>query len=1308
MENEAEATGKSSNDSWADLAGTEKHSALLAELNRPKAITTIGDWEWDIATNAVSWSDELYRIYGYEPREILPDYELVLRQMHPASRDEFLRAIDATLNEDRPFEMDYLFCRKDGTEAILHTVGKVVRNKDGSPLRMHGLVQDITEHRLAEKAVQESEKRHRAFLDNLSAGVVAHAPDTTVLYCNQSALQILGLSKEQMVGKAAIDPQWKFLNEDGTDMLLDDYPISFALRTTAELKDYVVGIVHPNQNHATWVLCNSFSARNDGGELEHILISFVDITERKLAEEKIRKGEKEYRALFEQAGDYILLLQVTEDNDLVIVDANQAACKFHGYTREEFVGTPIRDIDRGLDKEQVRALLDRAMSGESLLFETAHLRKDGTIFPVEVSVKLLETGGGPPRLISIERDITNRKQAEAIIEQQQYYLGKSQELGQIGTWELDLKRNKMYWTDENCRIFGVPAGSVVNYEVFIEKVHPDDRRYVDREWKAALGGKPYDIEHRIAIGGTTKWVREKADITFDEKGTAISAIGFTQDITERQQAEYKLRQVTTAVEAASDAIGISDAEGRHVYQNKALSELFGYPTAEELQAAGGGASVVKDPGVAKDMFDAIMGGKSWVGELEMVTKDGRVFPAFERADAIKDASGIVTGLIGIITDITVRKEAEKALYREKELSKRYLDVAAVIIVSLNADGEVTLINRKGCDFLGYEEEEIVGKIWFDNFLPERNRDEVKDVFHKLISGNVELVEYYENTVMTRGGEERLVGWNNNYVTDETGRIIGTIASGEDITERKRMEEALQESEERFRLLMQQSPVVIELYDIDGLQVEVNRAYEELWGFPAAETVNKFNVLKSKEVEETGLMEYVKRAYAGESVKVPVYRFDSTGATEAQGKGRIRWLSTQIYPLKDNAGKVRNIVISHEDISEIKNAEIEREELQSHLQQAQKMEAVGTLAGGIAHDFNNILGAVLGYTELTLGDDRLDDESRENLEEVLSAAKRARELVKQILMFSRKSEETREPIKVYAVIEEACKLLRKTIPTSIIMNLDIDNNTGTVVCDATKIHQIVMNLCTNAYHAMRGGDGELSISLGPVEVNYATAARYPDLSEGRYALLTVKDTGEGMDSLTLSRMFDPFFTTKATGEGTGLGLAVVHGIVKSHNGSIAVESELGLGTTFLIYLPLVSSDEVAETAGESALISGDEHILFVDDEVALAKLGKKMLEQLGYHVTLETVAQRAMETFRANPEAIDIIITDQTMPGMTGDKLAREAKDIRADIPVIICTGYSEVLDAGKADEMGVNALLMKPLERATLARTVRKVLDGSA
>ena len=377
-----------------------------------------------------------------------------------------------------------------------------------------------------------------------------------------------------------------------------------------------------------------------------------------------------------------------------------------------------------------------------------------------------------------------------------------------------------------------------------------------------------------------------------------------------------------------------------------------------------------------------------------------------------------------------------------------------------------------------------------------------------------------------------------------------------------------------------------------------------------------------------------------------------------------------------------------------------------LQQVMKLQAIGTLAGGIAHDFNNILFPIVGYTELTMDEVPDDSQAQQNLKEVLKASNRAKELVQQILTFSRQSCQERKPLKVQFLVKEALKLLRATIPSTIEIESRVDENCGHIKGDPTQIHQVIMNLCTNAYHAMQETGGKLEVELKEVDINYEKSVERVGMKVGRHLELNVKDSGHGMPPEVLERIFEPYYTTKEQGKGTGLGLSVIHGIIKNYGGDISVNSRPGKGTTFTVYIPIIDDFDIEIEKVESVTAGkGNERILLIDDEKQIIDIEQQILERLGYKVTPKTDSQEALEEFAALPERFDLVITDMTMPKMTGDQLARKLMDIKPDIPVILCTGFNETITEEKALSMGIDKFVMKPIVKDELANTIRSVLD---
>ncbi len=420
--------------------------------------------------------------------------------------------------------------------------------------------------------------------------------------------------------------------------------------------------------------------------------------------------------------------------------------------------------------------------------------------------------------------------------------------------------------------------------------------------------------------------------------------------------------------------------------------------------------------------------------------------------------------------------------------------------------------------------------------------------------------------------------------------------------------------------------------------------------------------------------------------------------------------TTFTPIHAAGGDIIGLVGIASDISRQKQAEEERGLMESHLRHFHKLEAVGTLAGGIAHDFNNILAAIMGFTEMAITDAQDNGPVQTCLEQVLKAAHRARDLVRQILAFSRQNRDQElKPVHIATAVEEALRLIRASLPATITIRLNIMCENATALADPTQLHQILVSLCTNAAHAMHKQGGLLEIGLDEATVDaQAATTSYPPMRSGHYLRLSVRDTGHGMDAATMERIFDPYFSTREVGKGSGLGLSIVHGIVKRHGGAVTVESQPGRGATFHVYLPKV---DPAPKPGVEEKITlpiplGMERILFVDDEEALTDLATKLLQKLGYQVTGVTSSTEAWDLFRSQPNDFDIVVTDYTMSEMTGLDLAARILRVRPDIPIILCTGFSDKVSAPVAYEAGIQEFLMKPVTRQDLAAAIRRALDG--
>ncbi|MFH1115163.1 MAG: PAS domain S-box protein [Pseudomonadota bacterium] len=502
----------------------------------------------------------------------------------------------------------------------------------------------------------------------------------------------------------------------------------------------------------------------------------------------------------------------------------------------------------------------------------------------------------------------------------------------------------------------------------------------------------------------------------------------------------------------------------------------------------------------------------------------------------------------------------------------------------------------------------------------------------------------------------------------------------------------QAEEERLLLVtaIEQAAELIVIFDRRGRIRYINPAFTKVTGYTREEILGRHTRILRPGLRKDPLYRAMWENLANGRVWSGrlMYRRRDGNQLEVEGA---------VSPVRDEARKIASYVAVVRDVTN-------EVALEKQLRQAQKLEAIGTLAGGIAHDFNNILYVISGFTQLAQDDTNAGQRAHRNLGHVLDATERARDLVNQILTFCRRSEQEKKPILLAPIVKEVCKFLRASTPSTMAIRYNIGQELGRVMADPTQMHQVLMNLCTNAAQAMGEKGGILEVDLQQAQTGSELIAQNRPPTQTPYLKLTVSDTGQGMPPELLERIFEPYFTTKKQGEGTGLGLAVVHGIVESHGGTITVESGPGSGTVFRVCLPVIPETADQEIPEPEQVPSGRERILLVDDEEFIVKMAKEMLERLGYEVVPCTGGMEAAALFRKAPEEFDLLISDLTMPGMSGMELAKELKNLRPGLPVILCTGFSETITEQAVTEAGIGALLMKPIRRSTIAGAIRKVL----
>lgn len=827
------------------------------------------------------------------------------------------------------------------------------------------------------------------------------------------------------------------------------------------------------------------------------------------------------------------------------------------------------------------------------------------------------------------------------------------------------------------------------------------------------------------IGAARRWSAEEAKFIL----SAASYVMLAFQEADRKRVEVALRESEEhhrlLIQHCRDAMLIVDLSSRKFTAcNPAAMELYGVGSPEEFCARGpvdfspefqpdGRRSSEKAPEMIQKAIDEGYCFFEWTHKR----LDGEEFFATVLLSRVIQGGRIYVE--ATVRDVTMQKRNEAALLEWNENLERlvtertgelkeseqrfqaFMDQCPILAWIKDHDLRLRFVNKAFEDLFGRTSEALIGLTDFEILDPE---------FARMTRENDLRVQASSKPMETLESVPGLDGKMRHWLVQKfplfrNGGEVWVGGAAVDVTARREAEELLAKSEERFRTLVEASPVAILKVSAGGRIDFANRKSLELFGYAKSE-------LEGLTVD----------TLVPESMRVSHDRlrkeYQSHPVAKAMGMGRelfARRKDGGQVPVEIGLTPVREgdkggfILTTITDITERKLAEVERGNLESQLRQSQKMEAIGTLAGGIAHDFNNILSAIMGNTELAKLDSETNSRVLESLEEITRASLRAKELVKQILSFSRQQKAERKPILLEPVVSEVFKLLRSTLPAQIELSLKVQNEPGFVLADPTEIHQVVMNLCTNAAHAIGPTIGRIELQLMPIRVEEAMVRQVPDLSVGRYVRLSVTDSGHGIDPDTLKRIFDPFFTTKQPGEGTGLGLAVVHGIVKGHDGAIHVSSEVGKGTTFDVYLPVLENTSPPPDAVATQARKGNgERILIVDDEEPLCVMCARVLERLNYKVTAFSDARKAIDQFRLNPDGFDLVITDLNMPGVSGVTLASEILRIRPRMPILLATGYSAHWTPEKARSIGIHGIVQKPMTYAILAEATQEALKSHA
>ncbi len=1156
-------------------------------------IGQFGSWEIelsdarDIDVNPLRWSDEMYRIAGYEPGAVAVTSSFFFSLIPPGEQEPIREELRRAIREHSRYSIAHHFIRPNGeTRVVQETAQIFYDDKSGQPTRIIGTAHDITERIAAEKALRDSNEKFSQLADNITDAFWIRSPDMKqVHYVSPAFEQIWGRSVESLYA----DPQrWaEFVFVEDRKRVLAAFA---ALTEDARSLDIEYRIVRPS-GELRWVRVRGSQVRNATDQLIRHIGIVTDITERQQAAEALKASEAAFRTLAEAMPQMVWMT-----------------------------------------------------------------RPDG--------------------------------------------------------WNIYFSQQWMDYT-------GLSLEESLGHG-WIKPFHPDDQQRAGEAWQRATAtGGIYSIECRLRrADGIYHWWLIRGVPQKDAEGRVTKWFGTCTDINELKVAEMEIGRTNQALRAAeekyrsifensTEGIFQRSPDGRFISANPALARILGYASSEQLLLDEPGTLGYWGPGI-QEQFDRLMGENGFVSEFEYEVQrsDGNWTWVSENARAVRDHLGSVIYYEGSMQDVTRRRNAVAALQtseREQRLLAQELEAQRSRLVEAQAVAKVGSWETDLATLAVVWSEETYRIFQADpetfrpthgGFLPLvhlEDRAAVGSAFLRSLKRRSPST--IEHRLVFPDGTQKFVEqrWQTSF--DAQGKPVRVSGTCQDITERKSATEALRISEKRFKALFEQAAVGVAQTDaVTGRFVQINQRFCDILGRTREEMAAlTFADVTHPADAERGL-DMTRKLQAGAAREFTVEkRYIRRDGTEV-------WANVTVSAMWAPGESPDFLLSVGQDISAGKR-------LEDQFRQAQKMDAVGTLAGGIAHDFNNILAAINGYTELTRMVVAENSPAHEHLGAVLKASSRATHLVRQILAFSRQQRLERRPIQLLPVVAESLMLLRATIPSTIEFETSLPTNAPTVLADATQIHQILMNLGTNAWHAMKDGTGRLKVSLERFVVDALHAETQTRLRPGLYARVSVGDTGKGMDKATLQRIFEPFFTTKAPGEGTGLGLSVVHGIMDSHEGAITVYSQPGEGTIFHLYFPAHSVEATTVVSDARLTPRGrGERILFLDDEDLLVTLGKKALTALGYEVEISTQPLEVLETVRAQPERYALVITDQTMPRMTGLALARELQQIRPGLPIILTTGYSQTLKPDGVEAAGVRRLLLKPFSIESLGTAVHAAL----
>lgn len=1036
----------------------------------------------------------------------------------------------------------------------------------------------------------------------------------------------------------------------------------------------------------------------------------LDITGLKKKEKELQEKTESLRTTLNSIGDAV----ISTDLDGNVVRMNPIAEKLTGWDKNKALGKPTNEVFNIINAKTRKSIdnpVDKVFKEGKIVGLANHtvlISKDGREYQIADSAAPIRDESGKIKgAVLVFRDVTGKYRKEKELRESQYKLKTlMSNLPGMAYKCKNVNCRTMEFISEGCLdLTGYSPEEIIKNKVcaYNDIIHPDDRQRVREKIKESIQrGKHFEVEYRIITkNNKLKWVWEKGKSSNHNKSASSTIEGFISDITERKKVQEKLRiredRLSKIMLAANDGMWDWNLKSNSVFFDPRYYEMAGYEVDEFPHKFEEFQKRVHPDDIKYVIAQVEKHLKGKINrfnvEFRFKRKNGKWMWILGKGIIVeRDEHGKPLRFVGTHTDITERKQFEQKLKMSKLRYERLFETTGTATIVYDKDKTVRMCNKKFAELYGISRSEIIDKIKWPEFVHEDDLPRMLNYHKNRPSG--EPPSSYEFKFINAEGETRFVFHTVSYLRESQNRIASFL----DITDRKNTEKALSKSEEKFKSVFTAASDGIIIVNTKLKVLDVNTAFSDITGIPRDYVIGKSGFKLAKEFVSVKQLPDVLKLLKSLIQKKPTPYF------ELKYNNKILSLGSSI---SKETGYLIGVI---KDVTEKVKAEKEKEKLQKQLLQAQKLESIGTLAGGVAHDFNNILTVIMGLSELLLNQTDEDNPEYTHLKSIHDSSKRAAKLTRQLLLFSRKQDMEFEILDINDIVYSLNKMLNRLIGEDISMHLDLDNDLWQISADENQLEQVITNLAVNARDAMPDG-GELTIGTHNIMIDEKKAQTIPDIKPGKYIQINVEDTGTGIEKGILKKIFDPFFTTKGRAEGTGMGLSVVHGIVKEHGGIIKVYSEAGEGTVFKIYLPAVeeqkSKSQIArDTEKIDQYIGTGETILIVEDEEPVLKYLEKILATYDYNSISAKSGEEAIELFEENRDDIDLLISDVIMTGMDGVELADQLKSERENLGVILSSGYSDKKVSKDIIKDKDYKFIQKPYDILKLLKLIKKSINN--